>query len=77
MERFEGQGKRGFGGGMKSPTDICRANAQTERAKRDSDRAAMRARFPFAAEIVAELVAAGFKPRVMAMSENGNEWRRA
>ena len=59
------------------PVDICRANASTAKARSDADRVAMRSRFPFAAGIVAELVAAGFKPRVIAMSENGDEWRRA
>ena len=59
------------------PVDICRANASTAKARSDADRVAMRSRFPFAAGIVAELVAAGFKPRVMAMTENGDAWRRA
>ena len=58
------------------PVDICRANASTAKARSDADRVAMRSRFPFAVGIVAELVAAGFMPRVIAMAENGNEWRR-
>lgn len=62
---------------MKSALDICRANVKTARTKSDDERQAMRARFPFAVSIVAELTAAGFKPRVLRMSENGFEWRRA
>ena len=61
---------------MKDVIEICRANADTERAKRDSDRDVLRARFPFAAGVVAELVAAGFMPKVIAMTEGGHEWRR-
>ena len=61
---------------MKSPIDICRANASTAKARSDADRVAMRSRFPFAAGIVAELVAEGFKPRVLSMTENGDVWRR-
>lgn len=61
---------------MKSAIAICRANADTARAKRDSDRDAMRARFPFAAGIVAELVAEGFKPKVLSMTEGGHSWQR-
>ena len=56
--------------------DICRANANTARAKSDAERQAMRARFPFAAGVVAELVAEGFKPRVIAMTEVGQTWQR-
>lgn len=59
------------------PLAICRANADTERARREPDRAAMRARFPFTAAITDELTAAGFKPRVLRMAEGGNEWRWA
>lgn len=58
------------------PVDICRANASTAKARSDADRVAMRSRFPFAAGIVAELVAAGFKPRIVWMAEGGHEWRR-
>ena len=61
---------------MKRALEICARNANTARTKSDAERQAMRARFPFAAGIVAELVAAGFKPRVLAMSEGGHEWRR-
>lgn len=59
-----------------SAIDICAANTITAKAWSESDRAAMRARFPFAAGIVAELTAAGFKPRVIVMAEGTSAWRR-
>lgn len=62
---------------MKRALEICAANADSAKARRDSERVVLRARFPYCVSIVAELTAAGFKPRVMAMAENGNEWRRA
>ena len=59
------------------PVELCRANARTARAKSDTERLAMRARFPFAVRMVAELTAARFMPRVLWMvAENGDEWRR-
>lgn len=74
MEQPEGQGKRGLGGGVTDPIKLCRQNATAVRAKSDADRAAMRARFPFAAGIVSELVAAGLKPRLLTMHENGRSY---
>ena len=83
MGRFKGQDKRSYGGGVKSVIAICRANAEAARTKSESDRQAMRARFPFAASIVAELVAdkshpelPAFKPKVIAMTEGGHSWQR-
>ena len=68
---------------MKTALEICRLNSQTANARRaQSDavaadrKAAMRARFPFTARITDELLAVGLEPRVIAMTQGDDTWRR-
>ena len=54
--------------------EICARNSQTAKAVSEDRKAAMRAQFPSAAQIADELVAAGFKPRVVWMTEGNKTW---
>lgn len=52
--------------------EICEANAKLELVKRET----RREDFPQCAAWIDDLVAAGFKPRVIWMREGEREWKR-
>lgn len=69
---------------MPSALEICRQNveiAKERKRKKEEDAARLRGDFPFAVACVEELqthdpALPDLKPRVMAMTENGKEWKR-